>query len=149
MLYSNNDVDLFMQSDRVKKKRENEIGKIEVVRRSASFSHYEFHPASDESRDCKFKQANKKDVCNITKLNYTMATTRRGRYIPYDRPEKTKRGKGAESPHLVKSGIWDVGEELGRLQVEYHMTHTLQEWNVKLRRPDWGNTDMGTIILDA
>ena len=137
----------------MKKERENKIGKIKVVRRSASFSHYEFHPANDESRDCKFKQANKKDVTNITKMDYTMATTKRGRFIrdgkPYDRPEKTKRGEASKEPHMVKRGRWDVGEKLGRLQVEYHMTHTLWEWNVTPRRPDWPTTDMGTIVLDA
>ena len=57
---------------------------------------------------------------------YAMATTRRGRFIqdskPYDHPEHAKKKK---TPRMVKSELWDVREEMGRLVVEYHMTNTL------------------------
>ena len=148
---------LLMQKDRVKKERESKVGKIEVVRRTASFSHYEVHPANDESRECKFKQANKKDVGNVIKNTgstddqevHTMATTRRGRFIrdgkPYDRPEHAKKKK---TPRMVKSEMWDVGEEVGRLVVEYHMTNTLWDWNIQPKRPDWPEVDLGTVVID-
>lgn len=152
-----------MQNDRVKQKRENKIGKIEVVRYTASFSHCEFRPASDKSHECKFKQANKKDVSNVIKSSsmqstdgeqelHTMATTRRGRYIrdskPYDRPEHAKRKKADESPPMVKKRQWNRGEEVGRLVVEYHMTNTLQDWNIQPKRPDWPKVDLGTVVID-
>ena len=151
-----------MQNDRVKQERESKIGKIEVVRHATSFSHYEFRAVSGKSRECKFKQATKKDVGNVIKSSnmqstadedklYTMATTRRGKYIhddkPYDRPEHAKRKKTGESPHM-KKWIWDKGEELGRLVVEYHMTNTLWDWNIEPKRPDWPEVDLGTVVID-
>ena len=150
-----------MQNDRVKQKRESKIGKIEVVRYTASFSHCEFRPAS--APECEFKQANKEDVSSVIKSSsmqstdgeqelHTMATTRRGRYIrdskPYDRPEHAKRKKADESPGMVKKQIWDKGEEVGRLVVEYHMINTLWDWNIQPKRPDWPEVDLGTIVID-
>ena len=149
---------LFMQKDRVKKERESKVGKIEVVRLTASFSHYDFRPTNDESRECKFKQANKEDVGTVTKSTAgtgesqeirTMATTRRGRFIrdgkPYDRPEHAKKKK---APRTIKTGMWNVGEELGRLVVEYHMTNTLWDWKIEPKRPDWPEVDLGTVVID-
>ena len=152
-----------MQNDRVKQERESKIGKIEVVRHATSFSHCEFRAVSSKSRECKFKQATKKDVSNVIKSSntqntadedklYTMATTRRGKYIrdskPYDRPEHAKRKKTDESPHMQKKQIWYKGEELGRLVVEYHMTNTLWDWNIDPKRPDWPEVDLGTVVID-
>ena len=152
-----------MQNDRVKQKRESKIGKIEVVRYTASFSRCELRPAGDRSRECKFKQANKEDVSSVIKSSsmqstdgeqelHTMATTRRGRYIrdskPYDRPEHAKRKKADESPCMVKKRKWDRGEEVGRLVVEYHMTNTLWDWNIQPKRPDWPEVDLGTVVID-
>ena len=147
----------------MKQERESKIGKIEVVRHTTSFSHCEFRVVSGKSHECKFKQANKKDVNNIIQSNnmqstagedelYTMATTRRGKYIhdgkPYDRPEHVKRKKTGESPHMQKRWIWDKGEELGRLVVEYHMTNTLWDWKIEPKRPDWPEVDLGTVVID-
>ena len=50
----------------------------------------------------------------MTGGKHTMSTTKKGkvlrRAVPYDRPTK----------------IWHVGAELGRLDVNYRMGHTLQ-----------------------
>ena len=145
------------QRDRVKADREGRVGKIEVIRKEASFSHRQLIPAHDESKECKFKQANKKDVKNITRMNYTMTTTKRGRYIrdgkPYDRPGTSEAGKtssssAGSSPEMTTSEMWDIGRTLGSLSVEYHMTQTLQDWNVKIRRVGWPGRDLGTIVID-
>ena len=142
------------QKDRVKADREGRVGKIEVIRKEASFSHRQPIPAHDESKECKFKQANKKDVKNITKMDYTMTTTKRGRYIregkPYDRPQTPggKNSSGSRTPKMTVTDMWDIGRTLGSLSVEYHMTQTLVDWNVRIRRVGWPGRDLGTIVLD-
>ena len=139
----------------MKEEREGRVGKIEVIRKETSFSHRKPTRANDESKECKFKQANKKDVKNVTKMNYTMTTTKRGRYIrnskPYDRPhhsEGESSSSSASPPRITMGDVWEVGRTLGSLCVEYHMTQTLLDWNVPIRRVGWPGRDLGTIVLD-
>lgn len=120
------------------------------MRQAASFSHHEYVPANDESKECKFKQANKDDAEKVTKKEFVMTTTRRGKFIredkPYDRPRYKR--MDSQGPKMVRTQMWDVGEQLGHVSVEYHMTITLQQWGVKLKRPDWPVLDLGTVEVD-
>ena len=88
------------------------IGTIEVVRRSTSFLCNEYR----HREDIDFDQANKKDANEVTGGEHIMSTTKKGRLLEQVHPSQRQEMKT----------IWDVGGELGRLSVEYHMGHTLQ-----------------------
>ena len=87
-------------------------------------------PANSVLKQVNFTQANKKDVKDVTKNGYCMTTTRQGKLIreekPYCRPGSEK---------MVS--IWNIGDELDKLRLEYHMTQTLLDWGVQPVRPDW------------
>ena len=133
----------------MKENREKRIGKIQVVRRSVSFSHYEYRP-THTSKGTEFQQANKEDALNVTKMDYVMSTTRKGRFIrdgkPYDRPPPTPSPKG--SPRMSSTGMWDVGDKMKTLTVEYHMTHTLRDWEIDLEDMGWPQVDKGTTEIN-
>lgn len=97
------------QKDRVDHSRKMRIGTIEVVRRACTYLRSELVTHSDTS----FEQANKKDTKDVTKGQYTMSTTKKGRVV-----ETLERQEWCS--------IWQQGEELGRVVVEYRMTHSLQ-----------------------
>ena len=121
-----------MQNDHVDGKRECKIGKIEVIRYETAYSHQEMHLANYSSAKIDFTQANKKDVNKVTKNGYCMATTRQGKLVhkekPYSRP----------NPHTKESvHIWNIGDELDKLHIEYHMTQTLLDWGIQPVRTNW------------
>ena len=43
---------------------------------------------------------------------------------------------------------FQVTEELGKLELEYHITNTLWEWKIEPKRPDWPELDLGTVVID-
>lgn len=104
------------------------IGKIEVVRYETSFSHY-FLMRSPTNKSVNFTQANKKDVAAVTRKEYCMATTRRGKLIRQEKPYSRSK--------LSPRSIWTIGDEIDKLHVEYHMTQTLLDWGIKPIRPGW------------
>ena len=121
-----------MQTDRVKRERSCKIGKIEVLRYETSFSHREMR-AGNSSRRIDFTQANKKDVSDVTRNQYCMTTTRQGKLIrkekPYSRPKSVNEKESVN--------IWNIGDELDKLRLEYHMTQTLLDWGIQPIRPKW------------
>ena len=116
----------------MKKERSCKIGKIEVVRYETSFSHREMRTANS-SRRVNFTQANKKDVRDVTRNEYCMTTTRQGKLIreekPYSRPKPINEKESVN--------IWNIGDELDKLRIEYHMTETLRAWGIQLVQPKW------------
>ena len=129
------------QDDRVDRQRSCEIGKIEVVRYKTSFSHKEMRLTSSRSKKVDFTQANKKDVKEVTKNAYCMATTRRGKLIHTEKPYSRPNPDGKAS---VKN-IWTIGDELDKLHVEYHMTQSLLDWGIQPVRPNWSQS--GSTVL--
>lgn len=89
-----------------------------------------------QNRYEKFVQANKKDVANITKLKYTMTTTSQGKLIrnskPYEKCADTK-------PEKKLINYYNIGDEVGKIELEYHMTHTLLDWGIQPTRLDWSS----------
>ncbi len=126
-----------LQNDRVKSERSGFIGKIEVSRHDAV--HMD-NPRHAQIFTIDFTQANKKDVNNVTKQEYTMATTRQGKLIrngkPYDRPSASR---GTDSNPYPPLAYIQVYGEVSRLPLEYHMTHTLLDWGINLVQIDWTN----------
>lgn len=124
--------------------RGNKVGKIEVICYETTFSHTEMRYGKSTSKTTDFKQATKEDVCNVTKKKYTMATTRAGRHMregkPYDLKVKKEKATPLR-PHEVS--MWNIGDEVQKLHVEYHMTHTLYDWGIEPVRPMWPEKDMG------
>lgn len=111
--------------------------------------------AGKSSAKVDFCQANKMDVCDITKMEYTMATTRVGRLLkdgePCDVPkvkkEKSKEAKPYDRP--VEKLVWKIGDEVQKIHVEYHMTQTLIDWGIEPVRPMWPEQDKGKIDVDV
>ena len=126
-----------LQKDRVESGRSSSVGKIEVSRHDVTFAHKAMgvhrQPTADD-----FVQANKKDVTDITKLSYTMTTTRQGKRIRNGKPCDPSSAKDTK-PEKKMLSYYNIGNEVGKLQLEYHMTHTLIDWGIKLVRPDWSN----------
>ncbi len=98
------------QNDRVEVSRKTKIGTIEVVRQAYTYIGEEMVTIGDTH----FDQANKKDTGAVTKGQYTMSTTKKGKVIE----SRDRRQQWAK--------IWQPGTELGRLSVVYRMAHTLQ-----------------------
>ena len=115
-----------VQTDRVDRKRSCKIGKIEVERYEATFSHREMR-AGNSSRQIDFTQANKKDVSDVTRNQYCMTTTRQGKLIRREKPYSRSKEKN----------IWNIGGKLDELRVEYHMTQTLLDWGIQPVQPKW------------
>ena len=117
----------------MERKRSCKIGKIEVIRYETSFSHREMRTANSSSRKVDFTQANKKDVVDVTRNEYCMTTTRQGKLIrketPYSRPKSINEKESVN--------IWNIGDELDKLRVEYHMTQTLLDWGIQPVQPHW------------
>ena len=117
----------------MERKRSCKIGKIEVIRYETTFSHCEMRASNSSSRRVDFTQANKKDVSDVTRNEYCMTTTRQGKVIrkekPYSRP-KSKNEKESVN-------IWNIGDEIDKLRIEYHMTQTLLDWGIQPVRPNW------------
>ena len=106
------------------------VGTIEVVWSACSFAKQDWScsPVGD-----KFDQANKKDASAITGGAYVMSTTKKGRCIE----QRTQ--------HRELRNFYDIGPELGRLTVHYHMGHTLeQDFNIKLIPMDWSQAKQST-----
>ena len=121
-----------VQTDRVESNRSLRVGKIEVVCYETSFSHKAMGYPADNEVD--FVQANKKDVTNVTKSNYTMTTTRQGKLIRDGKPyDKGTRGNGAARVKCMQS-YYTIGDEIGKVRLEYHMTQTLLDWGIKPER---------------
>jgi len=99
------------------------IGTIEVVRHSTSFLRNEYR----YREDIDFDQANKKDANEVTGGEHIMSTTKKGRLLEQVHPSQRQEMKT----------IWTIGGELGRLSVEYHMGHTLQDKGIAVQRMDW------------
>lgn len=122
------------------------MGKIEVICYEISFSHVEKRRKSSSKVD--FSQANKDDVSDITKMKYAMATTRVGRLLrggkPYDKPALVK-----EENELQDRSIWNIGDEVKKIHMEYHMTQTLLDWGIEPVRLMWPEKDMGTVDLES
>ena len=116
---------VYVQDDRVERERNCKIGKIEVVRYEATFSHREIRAASSKQVD--FTQANKKDVKEVTRNEYCMTTTRQGKLIRRETPYSRSR----------ETDVWNTGAELDKLQIEYHMTQTLLDWGIQPIQPQW------------
>lgn len=62
----------------------------------------------------------------MTSGDYTMSTTKKGRYIKRQRPYEVKLKK-----------MWKIDKEVGRLCVNYRMGHTLEEMGLQLKSIDW------------
>ena len=120
-----------VQTDRVESNRSLRVGKIEVVRYETSFSHKAMGYSADNEVD--FVQANKKDVTNVTKSQYTMTTTRQGKLIRDGKPYDKIRGSGAARVKCMQS-YYNIGDEIGKVRLEYHMTQTLLDWGIKPER---------------
>ena len=112
------------QKDRLNGKRQTRIGTIEVVRCEASYVKDEYRAM----KDIAFDQANKKDAYSVTEGKYTMSTTKKGRYIHRTKPYDVQLKK-----------LWRIGNECGRLAVNYRMGHTLQEMGIQLKPIDWSH----------
>lgn len=124
-----------MQKDRVESGRSSRVGKIEVNRHDATFARKAMGVHRYTAVD--FVQANKKDVTDITKLSYTMTTTRQGKLIRNGKPCDTSSSAEDTKPEMKMLSYYNIGNEVGKLQLEYHMTHTLIDWGIQLVRPDW------------
>ena len=122
-----------VQNDRVEKKRSCKIGKIEVIRYETTFSHREMRAASSSSRQVNFTQANKKDVKEVTRNGYCMTTTRQGKLIHKEKPYSRPNSKNEKQ----SVNIWNIGDELDKLRIEYHMTQTLLDWQIQPIQPQW------------
>ena len=118
-----------MQKDRVESGRSCHVGKVEVVRCDVTFSHEAMGCSPDDSVE--FVQANKKDVTDITKTKYTMTTTRQGKVI------RSKKPYDKHATKMMK--YYHIGDDVGTLSLEYHMTHTLIDWKIVPVRPTWNN----------
>lgn len=62
----------------------------------------------------------------MTSGEYTMSTTKKGRYIKRQRPYEVKLKK-----------MWKIDQEVGRLCVNYRMGYTLEEMGLQLKPIDW------------
>lgn len=128
------------------KNRSLKVGKIEVVCHETTFSHTEMRCSSSLSK-VDFNQANKKDVLDVTRKEYCMATTRMGKLMrdgkPYDRPQVKKEAKPRQT------SIWNIGDEVNKIGMEYHMTQTLIDWGIEPVRPIWPEMDKGSVVVPA
>lgn len=97
------------EKDRVASHRKSKIGTIEVVRKSATYVGEVYNHLMVE----RFEQANKKDAFGVTQGRHTMSTTKKGNFVK----KHDSYGKRAQ---------YNVGLELAKLSVSYHMGHTLQ-----------------------
>lgn len=102
------------------------IGKIEVIRYETTFSHHEMRAP----REVDFSQANKKDVKEVTRNEYCMTTTRQGKLIRKEKPYSRLRSRR----------IWNIGDRLDKLRIEYHMTQTLLDWGIQPLQPKWSRS---------
>lgn len=100
------------EKDRVTSNRKSKIGTIEVVRKHATYVGEVF----DRLRINEFEQANKKDAFGVTQGRHTMSTTKKGNLIKMEQGSFGMRARAQ----------YNVGRELGRLSVFYHMGHTLE-----------------------
>ena len=89
--------------------------------------------AGSTSKHVDFTQANKKDVKDVTNSQYCMTTTRQGKLLRQEKPYSRPTSKNEKE--MVS--MWNIGDELDKLHVEYHMTQTLLDWGVTPIRPDW------------
>ena len=122
-----------MQKDRVERERSCKIGKIEVIRYETVFSHKAMRPANSCSKRVNFIQANKKDVSDVTSNKYCMTTTRQGKLIRKEKPYSRPKPKN----ELESVSFWNIGDEIDKLRIEYHMTQTLLDWGIQPVRPNW------------
>lgn len=83
------------------------------------------------------------DVNDITQNKYTMATTRPGKVLDYRSPVKKEKEK-----HELRS-YWDIGDEVKKMCVEYHMTQTLIDLGIELVRPMWPEQNKGQVNLEV
>ena len=81
---------------------------------------------SDQSLD--YTQATKKDAFEVTAGKYTMATTKPGRYIGELSVSEGKRKRNSQET----INIWSKGKQLSKLDVKYHMRHTLVEMGIEV-----------------
>jgi hypothetical protein len=154
----------------VAENREHKVGKIEVVFYEA-YSRVEKQPRHNhQALKVDFSQANKRDVSDVTKMKYAMATTRVGRLMkdgkvceepkvktetledkkerakPYDRTV-VKKKKPQKEEELKERLVWRLGGVVKTMCVEYHMTQTLVDWGITPTRLQWGNG--GNVSLKA
>ena len=97
--------------------------------KEAKYSHSEMrskHSRSEQSLD--YKQATKKDASEVTKGTYTMATTKPGRCIE----DLGSGGKRECNNGQQKVTLWKTGVELSKLDVKYHMRHTLVGMGIEM-----------------
>lgn len=98
------------------------VGIIEVVQYEASYRGSEYKHWKGVS----LRHYNKKEIRNVAYTNY------------YPSAISTE-GKLVEG--ITPSGyfnVWDVGREVGRQCVEYHMAQTLRDMGICLAEVDWG-----------
>ena len=98
------------EKDRVASNRKSKIGTIEVVRKHTTY----IGEVYDHLKVDEFEQANKKDAFGVTQGKHTMSTTKKGNYVK------------KHNYSFGKKSQYNLGRELGRLLVHYHMGHTLQ-----------------------
>ncbi len=100
----------------------NKVGCISVELCEAKYSHSEMrHKRSRSEQALDYKQATKTDTCEVTKGKYTMATTKPGRCIE----DNVFKGKRKHSDVPEKVTLWNTGAKLSKLDIKYHMRHTL------------------------
>lgn len=90
--------------------RKSRIGTIEVVQYTTNFVRQEWR----KPEDTEFDQANKKDARDVTKGRHTMSTTKKGKVVK------------ALSKEATLYSVYDIGHEISRLSLHYHMAHTLE-----------------------
>lgn len=117
----------------MERKRSCKIGKIEVIRYETTFSHREMRPANSSSKEIDYIQANKKDVSDVTHNKYCMTTTRQGKLLRQEKPYSRPKSKNERE----SVNIWNIGDELDKLHIEYHMTQTLLDWGIHPVQPNW------------
>ena len=97
------------------------VGSIEVVQYEAIYRRSEFRRWKGVS----LRHGNNTDFGSNAYSNYHRATSREGKLVEGINPYNY-------------FNIWDVGRELSRQCVEYHMTETLQDMGICLTEIDWG-----------
>ncbi|XP_028392070.1 uncharacterized protein LOC114516718 [Dendronephthya gigantea] len=114
------------KDDHIEESRVNKVGCISVHVYEAKYKGKKMRGKfSEKSLD--YIQATKKDTTIVTKGNYTMATTKPGRCI-----EDLAARTGGKRKRSDEVDIWYKEQEVSKLDVKYHMRHTLVDMGIQM-----------------
>ena len=109
------------EGDRVEASRVSKLGKIEVVQYATVYNRSEYK----RWQGVALPQANMRDVAHLTDYGkHSFATSKEGRQI-----------RSINSYDYYD--VWDVGLQVGRRCVEYHMASSLQRMGISVKQVDW------------